>query len=241
MAQRQTGHPAIARPDTLDAILLEAPHPTHARGLWQATLRGDTDAAGSLVAHLPNHVRGLLLAELVRWKACAAVLREALTSVWGHDHGWLTRTFTQKQLVALFRRAAFDVSHLPERLTVWRGTRATLPYATRGLAWTTDPATAAWFAVLYRFRSTDGYRLLGPRSNTPIVLTATVSRQQVLAAFDRRQESELLLAPPDTATLDPAGEDVWRALAKRRSHETASQNATRLARVKNSIAAGSVP
>jgi hypothetical protein len=70
------------------------------------------------------------------------------------------------------------VDRLPEPVQIYRG--ADLKYV-RGMSWTTDPDTAAWFA--HRF---------GHRGE---VFTTTLAKRKILAYFDDRSEREVLIDP----------------------------------------------
>jgi hypothetical protein len=67
---------------------------------------------------------------------------------------------------------------LPERVTVYRGFNA---YSgSSGMSWTLDPEVATWFA-----------RRVGPGA----VISGTVRRGRILALFDGRNESEVVVFP----------------------------------------------
>jgi hypothetical protein len=72
---------------------------------------------------------------------------------------------------------------LPETLTVYRGcARAHI----EGLAWTTDPATAEFFAVKNRWAGVAPDR---------VIATATIQKAGVFYATDQRNEAEIILDP----------------------------------------------
>lgn len=73
---------------------------------------------------------------------------------------------------------------MPEILDVWQGCTAEQD---DGWSWTLDHDKAIWFAE--RFASFEG-----PEAE-PVVRRGMVSKRKVLAYFDRRNESEILVAP----------------------------------------------
>lgn len=98
--------------------------------------------------------------------------------------------FSYRELVAMFEAA--DPEHLmdddertalaskPDRIEVYRGTSGiSVAKARGGMSWTTDKATAAWFA-----NRVDGI---------PLVLRAEVSKRDVLAYFSH--EDEVVVRP----------------------------------------------
>lgn len=68
----------------------------------------------------------------------------------------------------------------PECLTVYRG--VAINRNPHGLSWTTDYSKAEWFAHRYDTGSEEGY-----------LLKADISRSNILAYFDSRGESEVVV------------------------------------------------
>jgi hypothetical protein len=75
---------------------------------------------------------------------------------------------------------------LPSRITAWRGCNGRRPGRVRyGMSWTLDPDKARWFAD--RGEHLDlGY---------PVVLEATVLKEDVFAYYNERNERELVVRP----------------------------------------------
>ena len=92
------------------------------------------------------------------------------------------------------------VDRLPDPVRIYRG--AQLRYA-RGMSWTTDPDTAAWFA--HRFQHRRGE-----------VFTTTLAKRKILAYFDDRKEREVLIDPRRirVAVLDWSEEQLNEAIAR---------------------------
>lgn len=92
-----------------------------------------------------------------------------------------------------FERAAFDVSHLPCSLTLWRGglcfyedvNRWQVPFTLlRGVAWTQSRGAACWFAT--RLDALFGERYY------PCVIRVRTPRKYVLAHITERNEDECI-------------------------------------------------
>jgi len=91
------------------------------------------------------------------------------------------RRKTSLRVMSPAERRALD--ELPETITVWRG--CSREGAVDGFSWTLDREMAIWFA--YRF---------GGRGDEPAILAeVSVSKESVLAYFERRRESEVVLWP----------------------------------------------
>ena len=117
----------------LASILNTASSPAEAQRLWLAAIAGNADAALALVNLLSKRHRARLVAELGHAKVPAAVLRPALQAAWTSDHAQLLAACPPGRLLPLFKRAAFDTSHLPDQITVYRGTRARVAEGAREL------------------------------------------------------------------------------------------------------------
>jgi hypothetical protein len=165
--------------------------------------QGDAAAASSLSVALSNDKRGEVARAMWQAKVPREAYRAYLASVWEHDHHHVIRAAgTRRRLACMFRYAAFPVpDHVPGTMQVWRGTSGlSLAQALTGYSWTTDRATACWFALRR-----------GSDCGSPLVLTATVSKSQIVYMSNERQENEVvLMKPPGTAKLDSNVAD-WRA------------------------------
>lgn len=99
--------------------------------------------------------------------------------------------FTQRQMVGLFKRADPRIlmseddyerlQELDDIVTVYRGVTEYNADRVKALSWTLDQETAEWFA--HRFNE-DG-----------TVYEAQISREHILAFFDVRNESEVIVDP----------------------------------------------
>ena len=108
----------------------------------------------------------------------------------------------RRELLKLFRRANFDVSNLPAKLTAWRGgvcwhdedTGAfQAPFTlAQGASWTRDRGVACFFATTYR----DTQWILDHKPNAmPCVVEIELDRRHVLAHFTDRNEDEIITLP----------------------------------------------
>jgi hypothetical protein len=111
-----------------------------------------------------------------------AVLADAWSAPESPQHCLGIRTW-----VELFRTAGFiSDSNRPaptEALTIYRG--ATWGRR-RGMAWSTDPERAAWFATRDELHKRDA-----------LVYTVTVEPSTVLALLDGRNEAEVVVDPTE--------------------------------------------
>lgn len=176
--------------DAISAILIERDLrrelPGYALEHMDAALAPDATPghATSLIVAAPNEYRGAVVVLLYRRHAAVDVFRQALDDCWNHDHDVLVATVRSRiTLKAMFLRAAFQTSDGSETVRVWRGTSDCPPARARGgLSWTTDRATACWFATTYR-------KGLGA---SPLVLQMDALRSAFLYHSDERQEAELV-------------------------------------------------
>lgn len=198
----------------LASILNTAPSPAEAQRLWLAAIAGDAAAALALVNLLSKRNRARLVVELGHAKVSPAVLRPALQAAWTSDHAQLLAACPPSRLLPLFARAAFDTSHLPEQMTVYRGTRARMAEAERGFAWSKSRERAAWMA-LWEGRIGGGRVLPPPRSGKPIVIRARIERSRVLAAFSGGGDTEIVVVPPVPALLETDDQAELTKLSRR--------------------------
>jgi hypothetical protein len=196
------------------AILDTAASPGEAAKLWLAALDGDADSARTLIDRLSKRNRARLVVEIGHAKVVPAVLRAALQAAWTSDHALLLAACPPARLQQLFERARFDTSHLPERMTIWRGTRARMTDAARSLAWSKSRERAAWTA-LWEGRLGGGRVLPPPRAGKPIVIRAEIDRAHVLAAFTGGGDTEIVIVPPVAAMIDTDDQDELTKLARR--------------------------
>lgn len=167
----------------------------------EAAFDGDTEAALSLAISLNNDVRGLMAVAMWRAKVPREAFRAYFSSVWGHDHRYVTRAaVTRRRLAYMFRYAAFPIpDEVPDVIRVWRGTsKLNLDEAQQGYSWTNDRDIACWFAM--RFADING---------SPLVLAADVSRADIALFTNDRQESEVLLIKPPRAVWIDGDERDW--------------------------------
>jgi hypothetical protein len=166
-----------------------------------AVFAGEINAASSLSVALSNCKRGEVARAMWQAKVARPAYRAFLLTAWLHDHqSVIAAAGTRARLAHMLRYAQFPASvDLPAAVTVWRGTCGSSgTCARRGYSWTTDRDVACWFAM--RFASP---------SATPLVLTATVPRSDVVLVNDERREREIVLTKPPKSVVDgEAGE--WR-------------------------------
>jgi hypothetical protein len=198
----------------LASILNTAPSPVEAQRLWLDAIASNAEAVLSLVNLLSKRYRARLVAELGHAKVPPEILRPALQAAWTSDHAQLLAACPPGRLLPLFKRAAFDTSHLPDQITVYRGTRARMAEAARGLAWSKSRERAAWMA-LWEGRIGGGRVLPPPRSGKPIVIRASVDRSRVLAAFSGGGDTEIVVSPPVPVSLETDDQAELTKLARR--------------------------
>lgn len=180
--------------DMAQTILMRNLDPHEIRHVMQ-TFSGDTEAADHLSLALRNDRRGCVAVLLWQAKIPVKAFRVFLSNVWTHDHRYLIRAAgTRRRLIAMFRYAAFPLpDHLPDQLTVWRGTsRLTRQEARQGHSWTIDRDVACWFAM--RFARQNGF---------PLLFRAVVKKTEIVLFSNERNENEaVLLRPPLGVAVD---------------------------------------
>ena len=175
--------------------MLVTQDPKRGVDLWPAIMTGCPEAGIGAMVLAPNRNRGRIVRVAYRAKVPVAAFRAMLQAGWVHDHHWLQHAAggpglgERRTLERWFDRADFDVSHLPDPVSIYRG--AALPGGTDwpmvalGYAWTLKQKTAKFFAAKY-FRNV--------RVNSvPIVVSATVPRSMVKAHFRDRKEEEVVV------------------------------------------------
>jgi hypothetical protein len=179
---------------------LSAQLPSYAsRHLPQAFL-GDADAAESLIYAAPNRVRGAIAVGMYRATVPTMAFRAALRAVWDHDHDVLIQSAgNRSKLIAMFRRADFDMPEMPDMVTAWRGVRNTaIGVARRGYSWSVRREVACWFAMRHL---EEGHR--------PLVLRAVVPKAEVIYFGDERNEAEVVFSRVPKAAIDGCQAD-WQ-------------------------------
>jgi hypothetical protein len=114
------------------------------------------------------------------------------------DATWTSR----EQLLTLLQNASAQISAVPfldnrsraffesltNDITIFRGcSRERI----KGLSWTTDAAVARKFALGHRFRVRD-----------PVLVTARIKKQEILAIITVRDESEIVCDPSEVLRID---------------------------------------
>ncbi|HEX2526172.1 MAG TPA: hypothetical protein VHL31_07705 [Geminicoccus sp.] len=182
----------------------------------QRAADNDVEAVKSLTLAYDGWHVGLFVKWVYLMGLSEECLRAALSSAWLRRHSEVQRAArTRPELIKWFRAANFDLSMLPDEVTVWRGTCG-IPWeeALCGWSWTTRRSVAAWFAMRF------------PHFGSPIVLRRTVKRSEILYFSDSREESECVLSTIGEFQFDGTP-DEWRRLAK---EEIAQRRANRLVR-----------
>lgn len=150
------------------------------------TFAGDPESALSLSCDLDNPKRGIFAVALWRARIPIPAFRAYFASVWDHDHRWVIAAAKEYRapLRSMFRYAAFELpAHLPDVVTVWRGTSyLSHAQAARGYSWTTDRDCACWFALRF-----------ADRNGRPLVLRTEVPRDEIMLFHAERNESEAVI------------------------------------------------
>jgi hypothetical protein len=116
-----------------------------------------------------------------------------LETIMPHDHLWLdllqsTRP-NRESLMSTEEHAA--LAAMPDELKIWRGCGNDA--GERGISWTTEKKKAEFFAN-YACGSRRAF-LTGAAGTRPTVVSAVCSKEDVLAYFTERDESEILVDP----------------------------------------------
>ena len=152
------------RPDVLGA-LFDRYDPAAGLKEWQLAMSGDT---GFCTECVPNYMREVVLKAAIISKMPRTAFREMVEQMWtDRGHVRMTREGTRE----IFEYADFDVSHLPEKVTLYRGARGKPTTARKGISWTLDRDVAVWFAMRFA-------------RSQPVVLKAEVPRTRIVACFD---------------------------------------------------------
>lgn len=136
------------------------------------------------------------------WTGCDSIARDL--STWLDLFG-SSRSSRLHLMESDEDRVQFDA--LPETMTVYRG--YSHPDARDGLAWTLDQKKAEWFAH-WAHRSGRTQHHGAPAPTGRWIATATVTKDQVVAYFGERSESEVVILNALDARvreLEPDGSD----------------------------------
>jgi hypothetical protein len=169
--------------------------PSYALKHLDSGLTGDVDAGEALVFAAPNEFRGIIAIAAYLSGVPNPGYQTIVNNVWNHDHQYLMYAAEDWDVCvrSVIAAAKFDVGHLPDSFSIWRGTGGCpITEAARGLSWTTDRDTACWFA----FRS---------YQNPVVVLRATISRDDVI--FASIYESEIIPRADVSAIVDGSEPD----------------------------------
>ncbi len=187
------------------------------------TFAGNPESALSLSWALDNPKRGFFTVALWRARIPVPAFRAFLASAWEHDHRWLKAAAREHRapLRRMFRYAAFELpAHLPDVVTVWRGTsHLTHAEAARGYSWTTDRDCACWFAMRF-----------ADRNGRPLVLRSEAPRAEIMLFHDGRNEAEAVIfdRKRSLAPIDGTPEE-WRGGFERYESRMRPQAVAKLA------------
>lgn len=190
--------------------------PSYALEHFENALGGNTDAASSLVAAAPNELRGHILIAAFYLGTPNPAYQTIVKDVWDHDHDQVIRITKNNRawIRRIMAAAEFDVSCLPDKFYIWRGTtRSPFVDAAKGLSWTTDRNTACWFS----------FRISGQ----PLVLRALVHRNDAIFFSNCRDEHEVVPLANINAQIDGTETD-WRGAYGMIESKRRKENMSRL-------------
>lgn len=190
--------------------------PSYALEHLDKALGGNADAASRLVAAAPNKLRGHILVAAFFLGTPNPAYQTIVKDVWDHDHDQVVRITKNNRawIRKIMAAAEFDVSCLPDKFYIWRGTtRSGVIDAAKGLSWTTDRNTACWYS--FRF------------SGHPLVLRTSVHRNEVIFFSNSREEHEIVPLANIKAQIDGT-EDDWRVAYGMIEAERHKENMSRL-------------
>ena len=162
-----------------------------------AAYEGELNEGSRLIGRLPNSERGVEISRAFEAKIPVRAFREMLDAAWTLDHREVFRAagHDDKILKRWFKYAAFDVSHIDEHVTLYRGGTCFGSPEDRfwqvpgslgwGHSWTLDRDAACFFAIAY------SRRVHRPRGY-PCVVAIRVPRRYALAHFKDRNENEIV-------------------------------------------------
>jgi len=157
---------------------------------------GEPDQGHRVITLSPNSLRGLEVAKAFDAQIPVTTFREILDAAWTLDHWEVLRAAGKEDVLKRwFKYAAFDLSHLAEHLTLYRGGTCffnddrhwqTPDSLCGGHSWTLDRDTACFFATIY------SQRFALPAGSYPCVVAIQVPRRYALAHFTGRDENEVI-------------------------------------------------
>lgn len=149
--------------------LFNAYDPAAGLRAWQKAMDGNTDF---YAGYVPRVMREPVLRAAVIAKMPRPAFREMVSQLWTDNrHERMTLDGARR----IFEYAEFDVSHLPEKVSLYRGALAKPTTARKGISWTLDRDVAAWFAMR-------------PAGGQPVVLKVEVTRSSIAAFFDHTEQ-----------------------------------------------------
>lgn len=178
-----------ARRRRIDDLKSTVPIEYHA--LLDAAFAGDIKAAKAISFTLPANLIAAIAVGSFKAKMPASSFRELLHYAWSTQYGHLMDAANGDARIIrrLFVAAQFDCSHLPERLTIYRGYKWKRSMGKRPhLSWTTDRDTACWFAITH--------------SIDPVVFKAEASRDEIIYFSNDRNENEVVLKSDRPLVID---------------------------------------
>ena len=161
---------------------------------WQGYMKGLIDNAKSAyeIYMMVNKPYGLTFLSLSEHHMSQEDFSQILGDAWiRSENPNLDKNFAKRNLVAMFKRADKSVlmdseereqfDSFEDTVTIYRGVTSYNAKNIKALSWTTDYQTADWFA--HRFDE-DG-----------TVYEAQISKEHILAFFNGRNESEVIVDP----------------------------------------------
>ena len=161
---------------------------------WQGYMKGLIDNAKSAyeIYMMVNKPYGLTFLSLSEHHMSQEDFSQILGDAWiRSENPNLDKNFAKRNLVAMFKKADKSVlmdseereqlEELDDVVTVYRGVTSYNAKNIKALSWTTDYQTADWFA--HRF------------DEGGTVYEAQISKEHILAFFNGRNESEVIVDP----------------------------------------------
>jgi hypothetical protein len=181
LSRRATGASVIARRDRLQGKMLAdrlaAILPASDRPVFKAALAGEAEAALATMATLaPSGHAAYVPLALYLTGAPLDALRAAAMQGWVYHHRPMIQA-AGPRLLPMLRAAKFpDITAMPERVEVWRGTCGiSLREARAGLAWTNSRRVAAFYALQH-------WPQQGLKLEPPLVVRRVVRRRNIVLA-----------------------------------------------------------
>jgi hypothetical protein len=166
-----------------------------------AALAGDRIAAVLATNAAAAGDQGLMVRAFYDLGMPVDAFRAALGTAWAGDNTYVFDAFDANRRLfnKAFRYAAFDIPpFLSRRTLIYRGGYGTTDDMAQGLSWTLDFTAACFFARRY-----------GDRPQAPsIVVHRMITRRSVLALFEHRNETEVVVAGVGRAAIT-CSRDEW--------------------------------